>query len=340
VLQPFVARVVVAHPYHLKLIAAAAVKTDKRDALALARLLSAHMIPEVWVPPQHVRELRALMAHRQRLVSQRTAAKNRLQSVLHRHQLSPPKGKLFSKKNKGWWHNLDLPASEQLRIRQDQAIINCLNPLIVEVETEIKILSVSQPWADQLPFLLQLPGIGLLKAMTILGAIGHIERFASAKKLVGYAGLGCRVHSSGKTHYTGSITKQGRRELRHSLVEAAWTAVRVHPHWKQLFEPLKARIGKKKAIVAIARKLLVTIWHMLSKRQADLHADPHLLARKFSIWAWQLSNLRPHQLSPGQFIRFQLARLDLAHDLDHFFLGKVKRRIPPLEDVAHLLPAA
>jgi hypothetical protein len=91
--------------------------------------------------------------------------------------------------------------------------------------------------------------------------------------------------------------------------------------------------------VAVARKLLVTIWHVLTKRQADIHADPDLLARKFSIWAWQLSDLRPHQLSPGQFIRFQLARLDPGHNLDHFFLGKVKRLIPPLEDVAHLLPA-
>jgi len=338
-LEPIVARVVVAHPYHIKLIAAAAVKTDKRDTLALARLLSAHMIPEVWVPPQHVRDLRALIAHRQRLVSQRTAAKNRLQSVLHRHQLVPPQGALFAKKNNDWWASLPLPASERLRITQDQAIIAYLNPMIDEVEAALKKLSISDLWADQVLFLLQLPGIGLVKAMTILGAIGEIERFPSAKKLVGYAGLGSRVHSSGQTHHTGAITKQGRRELRHALVEAAWTAVKVHAHWKDEFNRLKLRIGKKKAIVAIARKLLVTIWHVLSKRQADIHADPELLARKFSIWAWQLSDLRPHQLSPGQFIRFQLARLDLGHDLDHFFLGKVKRLIPSLEDVAHLLPA-
>jgi transposase len=203
-LQPIVARVVVAHPYHIKLIASAAVKTDKRDTLALARLLSAHMIPEVWVPPQHVRDLRALIAHRQRLVSQRTAAKNRLQSVLHRHQLVPPRGALFAKKNSNWWRSLSLPASERLRITQDQAIIAYLNPMIDEVEAEIKKLSVSDLWANQVLFLLQLPGIGLVKAMTILGAIGEIERFLSAKKLVGYAGLGSRVHSSGQTHHTGA----------------------------------------------------------------------------------------------------------------------------------------
>ena len=83
-LAPKVAQVIVAHPYHVKLIAAAAVKTDKRDALALAKLLAAHMIPPVWVPPHHVRDLRAIIAHRSRLVAQRTAAKNRMHSVLHR----------------------------------------------------------------------------------------------------------------------------------------------------------------------------------------------------------------------------------------------------------------
>jgi transposase len=84
-LEPVVARVVVAHPYHVKLISAATVKTDKRDTLALAKLLAAKMIREVWVPPVHVRELRALIAHRKRLISQRTAAKNRLHSTLHGH---------------------------------------------------------------------------------------------------------------------------------------------------------------------------------------------------------------------------------------------------------------
>ncbi|NIN66898.1 MAG: transposase, partial [Anaerolineae bacterium] len=77
-LEPLVGRVVVAHPYHVKLITASFIKTDKRDTLALARLLAAGLIPTVWVPPRHVRELRALVVHRQRLISQRSAAKNRL----------------------------------------------------------------------------------------------------------------------------------------------------------------------------------------------------------------------------------------------------------------------
>jgi transposase len=79
--------------------------------------------------------------------------------------------------------------------------------LISEVETQLNRLSLAEPWAELTPYLLQLPGIGLITAMTILSAIGQIERFPSAKKLVGYAGLGAKVHASGQTHPTGGITK-------------------------------------------------------------------------------------------------------------------------------------
>lgn len=89
-----------------------------------------------------------------------------------------------------------------------------LEPFISEVETEIGRLSLAAHWAEQTPYLLQLPGIGLITAMTILGAIGEIERFPTTKKLVGYVGLGARVHASGQTHQTGGITRQDRRELR------------------------------------------------------------------------------------------------------------------------------
>jgi transposase len=83
-LHPLVAEVVVAHPRAVKLIAAARVKTDSRDTIKLASLLAANLIPAVWVPPQEVRELRALVAHRKRLVQQRTQTGNRLHGVLQR----------------------------------------------------------------------------------------------------------------------------------------------------------------------------------------------------------------------------------------------------------------
>lgn len=89
-LTPLVSAVTVANAGLIKLIAQARVKTDRRDTLHLARLLAARMIPAVWVPPVEVRELRGLVTHRRRLVSQRTQARNRLHAVLQRHQIVPP----------------------------------------------------------------------------------------------------------------------------------------------------------------------------------------------------------------------------------------------------------
>jgi transposase len=338
-LAPKVAQVIVAHPYHVKLIAAAAVKTDKRDALALAKLLAAHMIPPVWVPPHHVRDLRAIIAHRNRLVSQRTAAKNRMHSILHRHNLTPPQGDPFAPNNQAWWNALKLPSSEKLRLKQDIIIINSLSALIEDVEDELKRLSTDPHWAPLVPFLLQITGVGLVSAMTILSAIGDIHRFPSAKKLVGYAGLGGRIRSSGGKHRTGSITKQGRTELRAASVEISWTAVKFNPHWKAEFDRLKARIGDKKAIVAIARKILVSIWHILTHRQADIHATEDKVAYKLLLYTWQLGTQhRPDPYSAPLLTRFFLNQLDLGHDLNAITPGGVKRLIPPASDLEALPP--
>ncbi|MBO0783711.1 MAG: IS110 family transposase [Ktedonobacteraceae bacterium] len=201
-LQSLVGSITIAHPLLVKLISAARVKTDARDTLNLARLLAAGLIPAVWVPPEEVRALRALIAHRRRLIAQRTQARNRLQSVLHRHNIAPPEGGLFVAKQQGWWNVLPLSPSEKLRVRQDLTILTNLIPLIEEVEAELCRLSATERWADQVPYLVQLPGIGILIAMVLLSAIGDVTRFPSAKHLVGYAGLGASVHASGQTYRT------------------------------------------------------------------------------------------------------------------------------------------
>ncbi len=263
--KPLVARVVVANPLKLKLIAASTVKTDRRDTLALARLLAADLVPEVWVPPSHVRELRALIGHRQRLVRQRTMAKNRLRRLIQRHQIVPAVDNPFAAAHRTWWDTLSLAPAERLRAHHDLALLDYLAGLLDEVEAELAQLSRQAPWVTQVPFLLHLPGIGLTTAMTVLSAIGEVNRFPSAKQLVGYSGLGNRVHASGQVERRGGITKQGRTELRTALVEAAWAAVRVDRYWRERFEHLAAHIGQAKAIVALARKLLVVIWHVLRK---------------------------------------------------------------------------
>jgi transposase len=337
-LVTLVGRAVVAHPAKVKLIAEARVKTDKVDVLTLAQLLRADMLPEVWVPPTHVRDLRALLSHRRRLVSLQTTAKNRLHSVLHRLNLRAPDGDAFAQKQRAWWAELDLSPTERLRVDQDVATLDHVAPQIAAVDAELRRLSTSEEWAEQVPYLVQVPGIALLSAMTILGAVGDITRFRSAKKLVGYAGLGAGVHDSGKTHRDKGITKQGRRELRYVLIEAARAASQSHPYWKQVFAYLEKRIGEPKAIVAIARKLLIVVWHVLMAKSADRRADSEQVAFKLMVWAWKLTDEQRGGLSSRQFIRAHLIRLGLGDELTHITRGGTRRPLATIEEVLALRP--
>jgi transposase len=165
-------------------------------------------------------------------------AKNRLQSLLHQHNLTPPGADPFAVTHQTWWETLEhtLPSSERLRAQQDRAVVAYLTTLIHTVEEELARVSQQGPWRDQVPFLIQLPGIGLIGAMTVLAIIGDICRFACAKHLVGHAGLGARIHASGQVHRSGSITRTGRSELRTILVDAAWTTVRTSAWWRARYE--------------------------------------------------------------------------------------------------------
>lgn len=332
-LQPLLASVTVAHPQLVKLITAARVKTDPQDAVKLARLLAAGLIPPVWVPPIHVRELRGLVTHRRRLINQRTQARNRLHAVLQRHNLFPPSGDPFGITNRAWWEGLDLSSMEKLRIRHDLAILASLQPLVEEVDAELVRLSTVEPWADDVLYLLQLSGIGILSAMTLLAAIGDISRFPSSKKLVGYSGLGSSIHKSGQTQRTGGITKQGRRDIRYTVIEAAWRAIENSAYWQSEFDRLAPRIGRNKAIVAVARKLLVAVWHVLTKRVADKNANPEKVASKLVSWSFKLGAKGRQGASTATFVRRNLVALNLGDSLDAITYGGRIIRLPPSEEV-------
>jgi hypothetical protein len=157
--------------------------------------------------------------------------------------------------------------------------------------------------------------------MTVLAAIGDISRFASAKHLVGYAGLGARIHASGQVHRSGSITRTGRAELRTLLVEAAWTAIRTSVWWRARYEHLTARMPAAKAIVAIARKLLVVIWHVLRERAADRQADPVAVARRLFRWGSVHRLATRRGLGRGAFVRYYLDQIGIGKELTHLFIN-------------------
>lgn len=141
--------------------------------------------------------------------------------------------------------------------------------------------------------------------------------------------MGPSVHRSGQVAYTGRITKAGRRELRTALVEAAWVAVECHPYWRALYARLSARLGKQKAIVASARKLLVGVWHVLTNQEADQHADDALVARKLLRRAWQVKRAGQQGQSAGAWGRQELDPLHLGAELTAVVIGKTRHRLPP-----------
>ncbi len=324
-LLPYAGSVTLVHPPHVALITRAQVITDRIAAFTLARLHAAGLLPAVWVPPQPVRDQRALVASRAKMVRLATQAMNRLHAVLHRHHFLPPQAELFTAAQRPWWLSLPVTPIERVRIQSDLdtlAFAHSQSALMEEA------LAAQATQDERMLLLVQLPGLNLISACTLLAAIGDIRRFSSARQLVGYAGLGGRVHDSGLTHRAGRITKAGRRDIRATMVEAAHTASRTHPHWQAQLAHLEPHLGHNKAIVAIARKLLVAVWHVLSEGAADRFACPQLVARKLAQYTYRLGKAhRPADQSTAQAVRSHLDRLGLGAELTYIPWGP-KKRIP------------
>ena len=141
------------------------------------------------------------------------------------------------------------------------------------------------------------------------------------------------MHSSGKEHKEKRITKSGRKELRWAMVEAAWRAVRMSSMWKSKFEELKRRMRPTQAIVAIARRLLVAVWHVLSKEETDRNAREEDLAWKMLLLSWSLGEEARLGLTYKQFAKYALLRLGVQSGLTSFMRGKVPRRIASTDEV-------
>jgi len=332
VVAPLVSRALVANAAAVGEIAGARVKTDKEDIKRLLRLLFGGIVPEVWVPPAHVRELRGFISYRNRLVKMSTMIRNRLNSLLHKHNLILPKEGIL---DQDWWEaQTSISALEKMQIRQELALLDEIGKHKAAVNEELGKQSTGKTWGKQALQLMQLPGVGVIVAMTVLSAIGDITRFESAKRLVGYAGLGAGVHASGKTYKEKRITKKGRKELRWIMVEAAWRAIRMSPYWKAEYEKYLRRMRKPcQAIVVIARKLLVAIWHVLSKEETDVRASEEDLAYKMLLLSWSLNENVRKGLTYKEFAKYALMKLGVDNDITRFVRRDVPRRLAPKDEV-------
>lgn len=338
-LAPLVERVVVANPIKVKQIATARVKTDVRDTLILARLLAANLVPEVWVPPMHIRQMRQLLSQRRQLVETHVQIVNRMHSVAHRHHLKHERGKRFNEKNTGWQKDKTLSNLEQFQLRLEMENKDYLEKQIERMSAVVRKMCHQQPWADEMTYLMQLPGFGVMTAMTVLAAIGGIERFESPKHLASYSGLTPGLEQSGTKNRGKGITKEGRRELRWALVEAAQMAVKSDPLLKLKFQALQKRMHRNQAIVAIARHLLEVVWYVLTRRQPYRGFTPERIAYKYLTWAWRMDEVARDGLTRQQFARYYLMRLGIGHDLTRIALDpKHPRKIASEAELLVLRP--
>jgi transposase len=251
------------HPLQCKAIASARLKNDKVDAAILAQLLRADLLPEAWIAPADVRQLRAMLRHRAQLVRLRTLLRNRIHAVLADHGHGRPEG-CWSGPGRAWLASLELPAVSRQVIDDALALIDALQQRIDRLDREVHQRARSDP---RVKVLTQLPGVGVFTALVLLAEIGDISRFGSARKLASWAGLTPMVRGSDRMVHHGHISKQGSVWVRWVLCEAAQTAKR-HPDFAASYQDIAGRRGKKIATTAIARKLLTRACHLLTDASA------------------------------------------------------------------------
>ena len=250
-------------------------KTDRDDALKLARLAALGQINPVHIPTPQMRQWRELVEYRQSLVNERTRAKNRIRQLLLVHrEVRLRRGKeAWSQSARAEIRALARPLSEcvpeelwrgLLQVELDH--LTHLELLVATVDARLNKLGQ----ADQRVRLVQtLPGVGARVAEVLVTSLDQAERFASRRQVAAYGGLTPRRFQSGQMDRQGHISKRGRPLLRKLLNQAAWQAVRRDNYFRELF--LRASRGSRKrrkiAIVAVMRQLLIIAWALLRDRQ-------------------------------------------------------------------------
>jgi transposase len=257
-------QVQVAHARKVRDVAPLACKTDKVDARVLAELCRRDLVPELWVPSLEDRELRERLRRRMHLVRMRGSAMNRIFGLLTQWGLRLSLKRLREPDAMALLEQRGVPEVWRRSIAEAIAVIDLLDARITPLDQELAPLAR----ADQRVVLLDtIPGVGELLGLTLASEIGDVCRFGSPRKLIGYAGLAPKINQSGDRSRTGALSKAGSRTLRWAAVEAAQHAWRPSDPWHQLYTDLAARAGKNPAKSAVARKILIAAWHILSRQQ-------------------------------------------------------------------------
>lgn len=242
------------------------VKTDKRDSRKLANFLERNMLKKVYVLTEEDRADRELVRTRRQLVEHRSDVARQIKSKLLFYGVeSPfPAKQHWTKLYIKWLRGLStdhkgLALSLEFMID----LYEQLTDQIKKIMKKVIELTKSAKYAHKVALLRSIPGVGTLIAIEILVELQDMKRFKSGEKIASYIGLTPSEYSTGQYTRQGRITRCGNKRVRTSLVEGSWILIYKDPVMKFKYERLKRRKGAKRAIVAIARNLIIRMRIML-----------------------------------------------------------------------------
>lgn len=255
---------IMAHPLRVRAIASARIKTDKIDSKTLAHLLRADLIPQSYMPPNEIVQLRGLVRYRVRLGRMSAQLKNNIRAVLAREgkrcEWTDPTGV----RARLWLNNVQLQPQNRREVSYLCSMLDGLRKEIKSMDTQIHAEAIKH---SEVQLIASIPGFADYSALLILAEIGDIKRFEMPEKLAAYSGLVSSTYQSSSMLRQGRITKQGSKWLRWIMVECCTIAIRKENRLQRFYLRLMRKKGHQKAIVATARKALTIIWTLLHKQQ-------------------------------------------------------------------------
>ena len=237
-------------------------KTDWADARHQRELLLIGRLPESWIPPGHILDLRVRVRARHLLSHQRTEWQQRMQAVLYHHGI-PQQRDLLTLEKRTWLNSLTLPAAAREQLTIALSMIDAIDLQRVPFDQDLHAYALRQTGCRALRE--QIYGVGPLTSVTILAELGDARRFANSRDAVRYGGMDITVHQSDQHRSRGHLSRQGPPALRWALYEAAQRARFPASPDRAYYEQLAERIGGNRACLALARKLLKRSYHILKE---------------------------------------------------------------------------
>ncbi|MGD0625351.1 MAG: IS110 family transposase [Thermodesulfobacteriota bacterium] len=246
------------------------VKTDKRDSRKLAKLLEGNLLKEVYVLTEEERMQRELLRTRHQLVGHRSDVARQIKSKLLFHGISSP----FPSKHRWtlkyvqWLKSLSFSSlylKESLEVLVD--LYEYLTRQLTRINRKVVELSRTDKYRGRAELLRTAPGVGLLTGMEVLVELQDMGRFRSLEEIASYMGLTPSEYFTGEHIRQGRITRSGNWRVRNALIESSWILIGRDPWMRMIYMRFKSRKGAKRAIIAIARKLIIILRSMLLRNR-------------------------------------------------------------------------